>query len=55
MQKIYAHLSLDKFTNHVNDFTFKELCVMAGAVDNLIALIEDGETFGISETTDEKL
>ena len=32
------------------DFTFKELCVMAGAVDNLIALIEDGETFGISET-----
>ena len=23
---------------------------MAGAVDNLIALIEDGETFGISET-----
>ena len=48
--KDLAHLSLDKFTNHVNDFTFKELCVMAGAVDNLIALIEDGETFGISET-----
>ena len=48
--KELAHLSLDKFTNHVNDFTFKELCVMAGAVDNLIALIEDGETFGISET-----
>ena len=46
--KDLAHLSLDKFTNHVNDFTFKELCVMAGAVDNLIALIEDGET--ISET-----
>ena len=46
--KDLAHLS--KFTNHVNDFTFKELCVMAGAVDNLIALIEDGETFGISET-----
>ena len=44
--KDLAHLSLDKFT----DFTFKELCVMAGAVDNLIALIEDGETFGISET-----
>ena len=38
--KDLAHLSLDKFTNHVNDFTFKELCVMAGAVDN----------FGISET-----
>lgn len=48
--KDLAHLSLDKFTNHVNDFTFKELCVMAGAVDNLIALIEDSETFGISET-----
>lgn len=48
--KDLANLSLDKFTNRVNDFTFKELCVMAGAVDNLIALIEDGETFGISET-----
>lgn len=47
--KEYAKLSIDKLTKQVNDFSFKELCVMAGAVDNLIALIEDGETFGISE------
>ena len=32
----------------------KKLCVMAGAVDNLIALIEDGETL-VSVNTDEKL
>lgn len=48
--KDLAHLAFDKLKNKVNDFTFRELCVMAGAVDNLIALIEDGETFGITET-----
>lgn len=48
--KEYARLSIDKLNKQVNDFAFKELCVMAGAVDNLVALIQDGETFGISET-----
>lgn len=48
--KEYAKLSIDKLSKQVNDFAFKELCVMAGAVDNLVALIEDGETFGINET-----
>ena len=48
--KDLAHLSLDKLNNKVNDFTFKELCVMAGAIDNLISLIEVGETFGVNET-----
>lgn len=41
---------IDKITAGVNDFKFKELCVMAGAIDNIISLIEDGETFGISKT-----
>lgn len=41
---------IDKITAGINDFKFKELCVMAGAVDNIISLINDGETFGISKT-----
>ena len=47
--KKYARLSFDKLLKNVNEFSFKELCVMGGAVDNLISLIEAGETFGITK------
>lgn len=48
--KKYAKLSFDKLHHNVNEFAFKELCVMAGAIDNLISLFDEGETFKLNET-----
>ncbi len=47
--KTIAKEVIDKLTVEADEFKFKELCVMAGAVDNIISLMDDGEKLGMSE------
>ncbi len=48
--KTIAKEVIDKLTVEADEFKFKELCVMAGAVDNIISLMDDGEKLGMNET-----
>ena len=48
--KELAEEVIDKLSRGIDDFKHKELCVMAGAIDNLTELIKAGEDLNISET-----
>lgn len=47
--KEIAETIIDKLSRGINEFKHNELCVMAGAIDNLNELMKAGEDLNISD------